>query len=63
MTCKVQILAPIVVGNEIKTSGVVMLPDSDAEEHDKAGRVLIVERDGIEEQWAGCCSNRAHEHG
>lgn len=59
MTCKVQILAPIWVDDEKKTksSGEVFLPDALAEEHDKAGRVLILERDGVEDQWPGCCAH------
>ncbi len=57
--CKVQVLAPIVVNGAIVTSGEVTLPDVDADEHEKAGRVAIITRNGAPEQWAGCCSNHA----
>ena len=53
---------PILVGDEIKTSGETLMNDADAIEHDKAGRVLILERDGVEDQWPGCCDGSAHGH-
>lgn len=58
--CVVQVLAPIVVNGAIVTSGQVTLPEAEADEHDKAGRVAIVTRGGQVEQWAGCCN---HDHG
>lgn len=57
--CKVQVLAPIVVNGAIVTSGEVNMPEADADEHEKAGRVAIITRNGAPEQWAGCCANHA----
>lgn len=57
--CLVQVLSPIVVNGAIVTSGEVTLPEADADEHDKAGRVAIITRNGQIEQWAGCCDNHA----
>lgn len=53
--CLVQVLAPIVVNGAIATIGQVMLPENEADQHDKAGRVAIITRNGQTEQWAGCC--------
>lgn len=55
MECTVQILAPIVVNGSVVTSGEVTLPEVEADEHDKAGRVAIIFRNGKPERWAGCC--------
>lgn len=60
MECKVQVLAPIVVNGAIVTKGEVTLAEVEADEHDKAGRVAIVSRDGKPEMWAGCCDSRVH---
>lgn len=60
MQCKVQVLAPIVVNGSIVTKGEVDLPEAEADEHDKAGRVAIISRDGKPEIWAGCCDNHTH---
>ena len=59
MVCKVQILAPLLIDDVIETSGVAMLSDDEAETHEKEGRVEILERDGIEPMWNGCCENHA----
>lgn len=56
-TCEVQVLAPIVTDGGIVTSGQVTLPEAVADEHDKAGRVAIISRNGQPEQWAGCCDH------
>lgn len=55
--CLVQVLSPIVVDDVVVTCGNVTLPESVADEHDKAGRVAIISRGGVPEQWAGCCSH------
>jgi hypothetical protein len=57
--CLVQVLSPIVVNGGIVTSGEVALPESEADQHDKAGRVAIIARNGQVEQWSGCCDNPA----
>jgi hypothetical protein len=57
MECTVQVLAPIVVNGAIVTSGEVTLSEAEADEHDKAGRVAIMTRNGQPEQWAGCCDS------
>jgi hypothetical protein len=57
MECTVQVLAPIVVNGLIVTSGYVTLSEVEADEHDKAGRVAIMTRNGQLEQWAGCCDS------
>lgn len=59
MVCKVQILAPILVDGSIKTTGEAMLSDADADAHEAEGRVEILERDGVEPIWKGCCDNHA----
>lgn len=61
--CRVQVLAPIVVNGAVVTSGEVTLPEAEADEHARAGRVAIITRNGEIELRAGCCSNRAREHG
>lgn len=61
--CIVQVLAPIVVGGAIVTSGEAELPEAEAVEHDLAGRVAILSRGGVPEQWAGCCDHHDHDHG
>ena len=58
MACTVQVLAPIVVNGTIVASGQVTISEAEADEHDKAGRVAIMTRNGQPEQWAGCCDNR-----
>lgn len=52
-------LSPIVVNGAVVTSGQVTLPEADADEHDKVGRVAIITRNGEIEVWAGCCRNLA----
>jgi len=61
--CLVQVLSPIVVKGKIVTSGELTLPEAEADDHDKAGRVAIITRNGVEEQWAGCCNHSGHAHG
>ena len=58
--CLVQVLSPIVVDGGIVTSGEVSLPETEADQHDKAGRVAIITRNGQVEQWAGCCDTPVH---
>jgi len=55
--CLVQVLSPIVVDGVVVTRGNVALPESEADEHDKCGRVAIISRNGVPEQWAGCCNH------
>lgn len=61
--CLVEVLSPIVVNDTIVTSGQVTLPEAEADDHDKAGRVAIITRNGQVEQWAGCCDHSGHAHG
>lgn len=61
--CLVQVLSPIVVNGKIVTSGEVTLPEDEAVEHDRAGRGAILSRDGVLEQWPGCCDRPEHSHG
>ena len=55
--CLIQVLSPIVVNDVIVTCGQLTLTEAEADEHDKAGRVAIITRNGNPEQWKGCCDN------